>query len=295
MFVEAIEKVSKFTRPIHTITRVYGSDEVQPGAATLFFVNELGHAVTCKHVATLIVQAKSINKKYQEFKAEINKLPSGDKRKKKLRELEEKYKYSKDVVVQIKNTFVGCIDKIEGFLIEMHPIYDLAIIKFAGFTKLFYEGYATFIKDSSMIKQGKMLCRLGYPFPEFTNFKYEETTDDIVWTKEGRQNTPRFPIEGMVTRNILGRDNIVVGIEMSTPGLRGQSGSALFDKDGLIYGMQSRTNHLYLGFDIKDKEIRIEGKKKKVSNHPFLHLGSCVHVDVIKAFLKEKSVKFYEK
>ena len=89
-------------------------------------------------------------------------------------------------------------------------------------------------------------------------------------------------------------NGIITGIELSTPGLRGQSGGPLFDQKGVVYGMQSSTYHVHLGFDIKDKEIRENGRAKKVSNHPFLYLGRCVHVDVIKAFLKEKSTKFYE-
>ena len=40
MFVDAIEEIKKFTRPVHTIMRHYSNDFVQPGAATLFFVNE---------------------------------------------------------------------------------------------------------------------------------------------------------------------------------------------------------------------------------------------------------------
>ena len=81
---------------------------------------------------------------------------------------------------------------------------------------------------------------------------------------------------------------------MSTPGLRGQSGGPLFDREGLVYGMQHMTSHLHLGFDIKDKEIIQEGKRMKVSNFPFIHVGHCIHVDRIKEFLILNSIKFYE-
>ena len=60
MFVDAIKEITKFTRPIQTITRVYGHKEVTPGLSTLFFVNENGTAVTCKHVAQLIINAENI-------------------------------------------------------------------------------------------------------------------------------------------------------------------------------------------------------------------------------------------
>ena len=97
----------------------------------------------------------------------------------------------------------------------------------------------------------------------------------------------------MVTR-FLGDESRVYGIELSTPGLKGQSGGPLFNKDGIVYGMQFSTKHLHLGFDIVDKEIISGNQAKKVSDYSFLHLGQCIHVDIIKEFLKEKEVKYYE-
>ena len=58
--------------------------------------------------------------------------------------------------------------------------------------------------------------------------------------------------------------------------------------------MQNMTSHLHLGFDINGKEIIQDGKKTKVSNSPFLHVGHCIHVDRIKEFLTEHNIKFYE-
>jgi hypothetical protein len=68
----------------------------------------------------------------------------------------------------------------------------------------------------------------------------------------------------------------------------------LFDVNGTVYGMQFATQHLHLGFDMKDKEIIGDGKKSKVSNYPFLHVGRCVHVDEIKSFLAEQKIDFTE-
>jgi hypothetical protein len=293
MFEIAIEKISGFTRPLHTISRTYGG-LVIPGCATLFFVNNAGVAITCKHVANLIPSADTINATYLQFKAQRDKLANDGKYTKLLNGLETKYKYGKEATVQLKNNFLNCFDKLDQIVCHLHPSLDLAIIEFKGFEKIFYNGHASFIKDSSRIKQGKYLCRLGFPFPEFNNFKHNPATDDIEWTSTGNPNSPSFPIDGIVTRFVGDATEGITGIEMSTPGLRGQSGGPLFDTDGKIYGMQFGTNHLHLGFDMQDKEIVNNGKKSKVSNYPFLHVGLCVHADKIKAFLQHHSIDFTE-
>ncbi len=293
MFVQSIEKAAQFTRPIHSIIRTYSGKKIIPGAATLFFVNEEGYAITCKHVIELLAASDNLNKQYSAFKTERDKLPGDGQFKRNLKGLELKYKYADDSIVQVKNNFVDCVDSISGFTWHLHPVHDLAILKFNDYKNLRYKDHAIFLKDSSAIKQGQFLCRLGFPFPEFTNFKFNESNDDIEWTNEGITSSPRFPIEGMVTR-FLADENKMFGIEMSTPGLKGQSGGPLFNKDGIVYGMQFSTKHLHLGFDMVDKEIVSNNKTKKVSDYSFLHLGQCIHVDTIKEFLKEMKVKYYE-
>ncbi len=294
MFIKAIETASAFTRSIHTISRTFNSNLIHPGTATLFFVNEDGYAVTCKHVAEMLIQAEKINTHYQLFLKEKEKIKTNNPDDSILKELEKKYQLNADATIQLKTNFVNCVDIISGFNIQLHPTLDLAIIKFNGYNKVHYNTYARFPKDTSIIKQGKFLCRLGFPFPEFSNFKINELTNDIEWTNEGKNISPSFPIEGMITR-FLGDDaNGIFGIEMSTPGLRGQSGGPLFDENGIVYGMQSSTKHLHLGFDLEDKEIIINNQTKKISDYSFIHLGQCIHADIIKAFLKHHHVSFYE-
>lgn len=293
MFESAIEKISQFTRPLHTISRNYGG-LVSPGTSTFFFVNNKGVAITCKHVANMIPAAENINSTYIKFKAERDKLPKDGKYNQSLKGLELKYKYNKETTVQLKHNFLNCFDKMEQIVCHVHPTLDLAIMEFKGFNKILYTSHASFIKDSSKIKQGKYLCRIGFPFPEFSNFKHNPDNDDIEWTNTGNPNSPTFPIDGILTRFVGSPTDGITGIEMSTPGLRGQSGGPLFDREGKIYGMQSATSHLHLGFDLKDKEIITDGRKTKVSNYPFLHVGISVHVDRIKDFLKQHNIDFSE-
>lgn len=294
MFTNAIEELINFTRPIHTITRNYKEETISPGAATLFFVNENGVAITCKHVADFIVQEHSINQNYKEFKIKKNSIGKNNKFNQRVKLLEDEHNLKISNIAQLKVVFIGVTSQLNfTYRIINHPIYDLSIIIFENHNSPLYTSYAKFAKKSSTLKQGKFLCRLGFPFPEFDNFKLNRDTDDIEWTSIGNTNSPIFPIEGMMTRSLV-NGNELCGVEISTPGLKGQSGGPLFDQNGIIYGMQANTSHLHLGFDMKNFEYNSLGKNIRINNQPFLHVGHCVHVDIIKDFLSKNNIKFYE-
>ena len=294
MFIQAIERVAQFTRPVHSISRTYSGKNILPSAGTLFFVNDEGYAITCKHIAEMLVSADTINQHYHNFNTEKKLLLQDNRYRQLLKGLELKYKITPDSTIQLKNNFVDCVDSMSGFTFHLHPTLDLAIIKFNDYKKLHYTQFARFLKDDKTLLQGKFLCRLGFPFPEFTNYTYNSSTDDIEWTSTGINISPRFPIEGMVTRFLADQPHGLYGIELSTPGLRGQSGGPLFDSNGVVHGMQFSTKHLHLGFDLVDKEIMVNGTMKKVSDYSFIHLGQCIHVNAIKAFLQQHNVRYYE-
>ena len=97
----------------------------------------------------------------------------------------------------------------------------------------------------------------------------------------------------MFTRHLADDTGKLYGVEISTPGLKGQSGGPLFSSNGIIYGIQSMTNHLHLDFDLVKEKMTICGKQTTINNQPFLHIGQCVHVDVIKEFLDMQKIKYY--
>jgi hypothetical protein len=289
MFVGAIETASKFTRPVHTIVRYWDTTEVVPATATLFIVNGQGWALTCKHVAQLIL-ARGISERYARFKADC--AASKKKSRSTINQIGQQHGYKKGEIVELQNLLVNCVDGPLEMDSILHSTADLALIKFRGYKKLLCDHFPVFAADGRDLKPGKVLCRLGFPFPEFTNFRYNNNADQIEWTKEGRNTTPRFPLEGMVTRNLHDGDKIF-GFELSTPGLKGQSGGPAFDSEGRIWGVQFATNHLDLDFDVNMEVIRA-GKKRRVLDYAFLRVGYAVHIDLIKDFMHENSVTFQE-
>ncbi|MBU4186268.1 MAG: serine protease [Proteobacteria bacterium] len=293
MFINAIEKVIQFTRPIHTISRTYNSTVIQAGASSLFFVNSDGWALTCGHVAKQIVISGQVLKRKLDFEKDLEATHSRKSNKKWKKELEKKFKLSGSETYEIYNNFMNCIEGKLGADIKVHKEIDVALIHFKEYSKLLCDSFPIFAKDSSAIKPGRFVCRLGYPFAEFTNYEYDKNSDKIKWTKTGRFDTPYFPIEGMVTRGLLGKDKKIIGFELSTPGLRGQSGGPAFDVDGRILGIQAATGHLDMNFDIEQDVLR-GGKKKQVKDYAFLHVGKCIHIEVIKEFMNENGVVFQE-
>ena len=160
-------------------------------------MNENGVAVTCKHVIDLIGSRQNINAHYNNFAKEKTAIGK-DKHNKRITELAAKYNYRSDSIIQLNEMFVGVTnEQTLSYRWINHPKYDLSIIIFDNFKNPAYQSHAVFLKDTSVLKQGKNLCRLGYPFPEFTNFRYNETNDMIEWATTGKIETPRFPIDGM--------------------------------------------------------------------------------------------------
>jgi hypothetical protein len=294
MFVKAIQHISQFTRPIQSLIRRYGNKEITPALSSLFFVNDQGVAVTCKHVANLITASNQKLQQYQDFKDQLKALPRDHTFDQGFEDLLKSFKYNENSVVQIKNNFVGCVYPLHQIQVHSHPEHDLAILHFKGYNKKLYRQHATFLKDPGEFLQGKTLCRAGFPFPEYKNFSFDDDKDEMFFNPGETPNIPIFPLEGMLTRNIASKKGEVFALEISTPGLKGQSGGPLFDTQGRVFGMQQSTKHLHLGFDIENKAIRTKHGRRNVNNYAFLHLGQCIRADVIKKFLEEKGYEYHE-
>lgn len=293
MFVKAIEEVAGYTKAIHIIQRVWGASRIVPGSATMFFVNSDGWALTCAHVAKNFIDGGNLAERFNAFREERSQIPADRNERNATNQLERKYGFKPGETVELHTRMLDCVEGPLKLDIQIHKTLDLALLHFDGVTKVLCDNYPVFGQDSSNLKQGMSICRLGYPFPEFNNYGYNSLTDSIGWTDKGQENTPRFPIDGMLTRHVGDTDGNIIAFELSTPGIRGQSGGPAFDTQGRVWGMQSLTRHLDLDFDI-DVEVQRGTKVKRVQDSAFLHAGGCIHIDPIKEFMREHGVKFQE-
>ncbi len=294
MFVKAIEEAAGYTKAIHVLTRVWGASRIVPGSATLFFVNSDGWALTCAHVAKHFIDAGQIAEKFDAFRTERAEIPNDRNQRNAINQLERKYGYKAGEVVELHTRLIDCVEGNVNMDIKIHGTLDLALIHFRDVTRLICDNFPVFGKDSSELKQGMSICRLGFPFPEFTNYGYNQLTDSIGWNNQGQEFTPRFPMDGMLTRHVADTSGKIIAFELSTPGIRGQSGGPAFGVDGRVWGMQSLTRHLDLDFDI-DVEVQRGTKVKRVQDSAFLHAGGCIHIDPIKEFMRDNGVRFDEK
>jgi len=177
--------------------------------------------------------------------------------------------------------------RLEGIVANFE--IDLAIARLTPFEPAWVDRYPNLKDPADGVLPGTSLCRLGFPFHQFTP-TYEKGTGFRL--PAGALPAPLFPLEGIMTRNVSAgltadRKREIKFIETSSPGLRGQSGGPLFDQAGRVWGIQSRTTHLPLGFSPP-----VPGEAKNAVEHQFLNVGWAVHPEVVQAFLKENGVKF---
>ena len=142
--------------------------------------------------------------------------------------------------------------------------------------------FPTFKNTDVGFLPGRSLCRLGFPFEQVTvGFDPARGAFSL-----DQLQLALFPIEGILTRVVALPGSPAQFIETSSPGLRGQSGGPVCDTRGRIWGIQSRTAHIALGFN-----PTVTAGGRTFEEHQFINLGWAVHVRLILDALRARGVQ----
>lgn len=287
MFAEAYKKTTKFTRPVIISTRTLGGD-VRCGCGAFILINNEGWILTVAHILDSFFSFQNSKTKLDKYNKEIVEIDV-DKNLTPKQKRKRKNGLERNNNWVINHSFWWGANNVKINRFHFFSEGDIAIGKIEGFSAPKDFGYPKF-KNPKNLAIGTSLCKLGYPFHNIEAI-FDEAKGFIL--ADNALPLPFFPIEGIYTRNVNVNSETnktkfkIQFIETSTPGLRGQSGGPIFDKDGVIWGMQSRTQHFPLGFSPK-----IKRNNKEVEEHQFLNVGWGVHPNLIFDFLNEYKIKF---
>ena len=275
MFADACEKAMKFTRPVLISSRTFDG-RTSSGCATFFIINRDGWALTAGHVFKSNIQHREDKKKIDEYNAKKSSDPE--------------LKPDPDWIVN--SSFWWGWDNIRVSEAYVNLDIDIAVCKLEGFRPEMIKEYPVF-KDPSKMRPGTSLCRLGFPFIKDVT-EFDEATSSFR-IRKGLLPMAFFPNEGIHTRNVLMGKSTDGGfeklyVETSSPGIKGQSGGPIFDKNGYIAGMQVFTAHYPLDF----RPSVTNSKGETVEENQFMNIGAGVHVKTIKAILDSKGIKYDE-
>ena len=273
MFGDACEKAMKFTRPVIISTRQYDG-KVNCICGAFIVLNEDGWIMTAGHMFDSFMAFQENSKKIKEIEEQNSK---GTARVR----IDPKW---------IRNhSFWWGWDAARLSEIFVDRKIDIAVGRLEPFDKRWVTEYPT-IKNPSKMRPGTSLCRLGFPFTA-VSATFDENTNGFKLA-DGTLPLPLFPIEGIHTRNIMQGKSVdgsidILYVETSSPGLRGQSGGPIYDKDCNICGIQLRTNHMPLDFKA---EAQVDGKK--VIENQFINLGVGLHAKTIVDVLRKRNIEF---
>jgi hypothetical protein len=285
MFSVAYKVVQQFVRPVIVSTRL-ANGKVNCGLATFIVVNAEGWIVTAAHVLNAYSASQQHANEKSAYDAAVAKVRADNSLSTKQRNRKlENIKPNPDWITNHSFWWGQNGAAPRQFKVDLQA--DIAIAKLDGFDTSGIAAFPTFHKPNTDPSFGGSLCRMGFPFAQIS-----ATFDEAKGSFEMKDPPPPlFPNDGIHTRMMLQLDpatnRVVKFIETSTPGLLGQSGGPLFDRDGHVWGIQSRTSFLDLGFTPKVKDGH-----KDITEHQFLNVGLASHVEYAITLFQQNGVAF---
>lgn len=288
MFATACALAHQFTFPV-VISQRRWSGETAAGVGAFVVLNEDGWIVTAAHIFETLVKAEADRKEIDAMETEIaavEKEPGHQpkyiaNRVKKLRA-----RANRDWVTN--HSYWWARDGLRAEDITVVAEADIAIARLEPYPRDMAVRYPVLKDPGVNFQAGTSLCRLGFPFGQ-VKATYDAPSD--FFKVEGEMSF--FPLDGIFTRR-LRRGRSADGkftidfIETSSPGLVGQSGGPIFDVHGRIWGIQSRTQHIPLGFNPPaPSDSSLRGTVPQ-----FINLGVGVHVATVREVLDHLNVRY---
>ena len=285
MFQHAIKKVRPYTIPVvaFSVTR---KGDVRVHIGTFIVLNEHGDILTSSHIIENIVKKEEEAKVYAKYEDVKNNMQIDRiEKRKKLNLLSREIKQdTTQGIISLWGSQAWQIDDIRG-----NKIADIATGRIKGFNKDSMSSYPIFKNPSTDFDIGESLCKLGFPL--YTVKATVDITKKSFEVPADLFPMPVFAIDGIYAREYVYQDEagsiLAKFIATSSPGLHGQSGGPIFDTQGRIWGLQSRTN--YQEIVIKD-ENDPSGKKKIKSTFDY---GLGTHAETIVNFLRENQIDIH--
>lgn len=287
MFANAYKKTSIFTFPIIISLRFFDKT-VECFLGSFVILNPEGWILTVAHLLHPFLAFQQHSKEVTVYNEQVYAIEQDQRlnareRRKRVKRLKSNPKW----ITNHSFWWGSDIVKIQEF--KVLPEADLAVGRIETFDPKTVSTYPI-LKNPSSLLPGTSLCKLGFPFYQINASFNEESSTFML--PPGTLPVPRFPIEGIYTRNLMkgkskdGKYEIKF-IETSSPGLKGQSGGPIFDVNGTVWGIQSSTSHYPLGFSPKVKK-----SGREIEENQFLNVGVGVHPEVFIAFLRDNGIKF---
>lgn len=284
MFAKAYQIATQFTA---LIVCAFHRNDGACGSmlGTIVYLNDEGWALTAWHIVRDIV---AIERQVMATKSRVTQeatiradatIPDGERRAK-LKALGKPRKEDADAWFVLP----GQPGALPSQYLALEAI-DLAVLKIDNLDFKQIGRFATIKDPTRGFGNGTSLCKLGFPF-HVSVPTYDSGMGQFNFPPKAFP-IPFFPIEGILTRFIdvgMGNGYPLHLLETSSPGLKGQSGGPILDREGSVWAIQSYTVLHDMGFDPPGPD------KKPVRQ--FLSTGVGIHADTIVGFLNEKGIKY---
>lgn len=287
MFAAAYQSASAFTKPI-IISSLRQDGSCASGVGSFVVVNDEGWILTAAHVFTEFSRLAEGKAKLTKHLATVADIENDGTVPIKLKK-KRLHALGKPDPAWVRDfSFWWATDGVTVQDVTILQSADIALARLHPFDKSAVTTFPVFKDPSKTIASGTSLCRLGFPFHSIQP-SYDDVKRAFV-LPPGTFPMVFFPNEGILTRQIIVNASAAVFegyLETSSPGLMGQSGGPVFDTRGTVWGIQSHTSHLPLGFSPP-----VPGGKAGEKEHQFLNVGRAVHPSTVVGLLTMAKVKF---